>query len=47
MNIGKTLVVIGIVLTVAAALLGHHWWIFAAEAFLRLAAVALISAGAI
>ncbi|MGC1482929.1 MAG: hypothetical protein WA789_03965 [Candidatus Acidiferrum sp.] len=47
MNIGKKLVVIGIMLTVAAVLPGHHWWIFAFEAFLRLAAVALMSAGAI
>ncbi|MGB6598932.1 MAG: hypothetical protein WA621_14025 [Candidatus Acidiferrum sp.] len=47
MNIGKTLVFIEIVLMVAAVSLGHHWWILAAEAFLRLAAAALISAGAI
>ena len=47
MNMGKTLVIIEIVLTVAAALLGHHWWVFAVEAFLRLAALALIAAGAI
>ena len=38
MNIGKTLALIEIALTIATALLGHHWWIFAAAAFLRLAA---------
>lgn len=47
MNIAKTLVIIEVVLTVAGALLGHHWLVFAAEVFLRLAAVALISTGAI
>jgi hypothetical protein len=43
MSIGKALQVVGIVLSVAAVLNGHHWWFFAVEALLRLAAVALIS----
>jgi hypothetical protein len=43
MSIGKTLLVVGIVLGVAAVLNGHRWWFFAVEAFLRLAAVALTS----
>jgi hypothetical protein len=46
MSIGKALLIIGIVLKVAAILSGHHWWYFAVEAFLRLAAAALISATA-
>ncbi|MHB8503862.1 MAG: hypothetical protein ACYDCG_04175 [Candidatus Acidiferrales bacterium] len=45
MGIGKILVVIGIVLIVAALSLGYHCWVIAVEAFLRLAAVVLISAG--
>ena len=44
MDIEKMLLVIGIVLTVARVLLGQHCWFFAAEAFVRLATVALISA---
>jgi hypothetical protein len=44
MSIGKTLLVIGILLTVAAVLLGRQWWVFATEAFLDLASVAWISA---
>jgi hypothetical protein len=44
MDIKKMLLVIGIVLTVARVLLGHHCWFLAVEAFVRLAAVALISA---
>jgi hypothetical protein len=44
MSIGKMLLVIGIVLTVAGVLLGYHCWFFAVEVFVRLAAVALISA---
>ena len=43
MDIEKMLLVIGIVLTVARVLLGHRCWFFAVEAFVRLAAVALIS----
>jgi hypothetical protein len=44
MDIEKILLVVGIVLTVARVLLGHHCWFLTAEAFVRLAAVALISA---
>jgi hypothetical protein len=44
MTIGKMLLVIGIALTVAKVLLGGHCWIFAVEAFVRLATVVLISA---
>lgn len=41
MRIGKMLLVIGIMLTVAAVLLEHHYcWFFAMEAFLRFVAVA-------
>jgi hypothetical protein len=43
MSIGKMLLVFGIVLTVAWVLLARHCWFFAVEAFVRLAAVALIS----
>jgi hypothetical protein len=43
MSIGKALLVVGIVLRVAAILHGHHWWFYAVEAFLRLAAAALPS----
>ena len=44
MSVEKTLLIIGIVLRVTAVLLGHHWWFFAMEAFVRLAAIAAISA---
>jgi hypothetical protein len=43
MSIGKMLLVTGIVLTVARVLLARHCWFFGVEAFVRLAAVALIS----
>ena len=43
MDIRGILLVIGLVLKVAEALLGHHCWVFAVEAFVRLAAVALVS----
>jgi hypothetical protein len=43
MNLRKKLLVIGIVLTVAAALLGQHRMVCALEAFQRLLALALIS----
>jgi hypothetical protein len=45
MSISQTLLVIEIVLTVAEVLLGHHCWVFALEAILRLVALAWISAG--
>jgi hypothetical protein len=44
MNIEKMLLLVGIVLMVARVLLGHHCWFLAVEAFVRVAAVALISA---
>ena len=47
MSIGKTFLVIGIVLTVAAAWLGLHGWFFAVEAFIKLAAAALLLAGTV
>lgn len=41
MRVGKTLLVIGIMLTAAAVLLEHHYcWVFAMETFLRFVAVA-------
>jgi hypothetical protein len=47
MSIGKTLLVIGIVLTVAAVWLGLYSWFFAVEAFIKLAAAALLLAGTV
>jgi hypothetical protein len=47
MSIGKTFLVIGILLTVAAAWLGHHCWFFAIEALVKLAAAALLLAGTV
>jgi len=44
MRIKTTLLVIGIVLTVTGVLLGHRCCFLAAEAFVRLATVVLISA---
>jgi hypothetical protein len=44
MIIGKMLPVLGIALTVAKVLLGYHCWFFAVEAFVRFAAVILLSA---
>jgi hypothetical protein len=43
MGIGKMLLVVGFVLTVVRVLLARHRWFFAVQAFVRLAAVALIS----
>lgn len=45
MSIGRTLIAIGVALTIAPALFGHYWWFFAVEAFVKLLAVALISDG--
>ena len=47
MSIGKTFLVIGTVLAVAAAWLGFHSWFFAVEAFIKLAMAALLLAGAV
>jgi hypothetical protein len=47
MSIGKTFLVIGIVLTVAALWLGHHCWFFGVEEFVKLAAAALLLAGTV
>jgi hypothetical protein len=47
MSIGKTFLVIGIVLTVAAIWLGHHCWFFAVEAIIKLAAAVLLLAGTV
>ncbi len=43
MSIRGTMLFIGIVVTAAAALLGHPFLIFAIEVFWRLAAAALLS----
>jgi hypothetical protein len=45
MSIGKTFLVIGIMLTVAGALLGHDCWFFALEAFVKIAPAALLFPG--
>jgi hypothetical protein len=47
MSIGKAFLAIGIVLTVAAVCLGLHSWFFAVEAFVKLAAAALLLAGTV
>ena len=47
MRIKTTLLVIGVVLTVTGVLLGHRCCFLAAEAFVRLATVVLISAVAV
>jgi len=47
MSIGKTFLIIGIVLTLAGVPLGHHCLFFALEAVVRLAAAALLLAGAV
>ena len=46
MSIVKILLVIGIVLMVLKVLFGPHCWFLAVEAFVRLLAVAWISAAA-
>jgi len=43
MDIRGILLVIGLVLKVAEALLGHHRWVFVVKAFVRLATVVLVS----
>ena len=45
MNIGKALLVIGIVLTVAAGLQGCPWLVFGVEVLLNFATGALLWAG--
>ena len=44
MRIGTTLLVIGIALTAAAVLHGHHLWFLAVEAVVKFAAAAVLSA---
>jgi hypothetical protein len=44
MRIGTTLLVIGIALTAADVLHGHHWWFFAVETVVKFAAAAVLSA---
>jgi hypothetical protein len=47
MSTWKTLLVINTVLTLAGVLLGHHCLFFALEAFVKLAAAALLLAGTV
>jgi len=47
MSIGKTFLVIGIMLAVAEVLLGHFCWFFAAEVFVKIAPAALLMAGTV
>jgi len=47
MSIRKAFLAIGIVLVVAAAWLGLPSWFFAVEAFVKLAAAALLLAGTV
>jgi len=47
MSIGKTFLIIGIMLTVVVALLGHHCWFFAVEVLVKLAPAALLLAGTV
>ena len=47
MSIGKTFLVIGIMLTVAGVLLGHYCWFFAVEVFVKIAPAALLLAGTV
>jgi hypothetical protein len=46
MSMAKTLLIIGIMLRIAPVLFGHPWWFFAAKMLVRLAAAALMLAGA-
>ena len=43
----ENVLVIGIVLTVAAIWLGHYCWFLGLEAFVKLAAAALLMAGTV
>jgi|HubBroStandDraft_2_1064218.scaffolds.fasta_scaffold172378_2 hypothetical protein len=47
MSIGKAFLVIGIMATVAGALLGHDCWFFAVEALVKIAPAALLFAGTV
>jgi hypothetical protein len=47
MSIGKTFLVIGIILTVAGVLVGHDCWFFVAEVFIKIAPAALLFAGTV
>ena len=47
MSIGKTFLVIGIILTVAGVLSGYSCWFFAVETFVKIAPAALLMAGTV
>jgi hypothetical protein len=47
MSIGKTFLIIGIMLAVAAVLLGQPCWFFTMQALVKLAAAALLSTGTV
>ena len=47
MSIGKAFLVIGIMATVAGALLWHDCWFFAVETFVKIAPAALLMAGTV
>jgi hypothetical protein len=47
MSVGKSFLIVEIVLTVAAIWLSHHCWYLSVEAFVKLAAAALLLAGTV